>query len=137
MERKVLMESALVRLRRIHAVSPSGYLRAVAGAFLLMLIAAAATNVVVDPKGLYQLIRVEGFNLYKPFQPDYTREVKALAARRYAPDTIVFGASTVMFGMDAQCRNSTLPGVGRVYNYAGAAAEAQNLVINLDDLMAI
>src|SRR4051812_24385038 len=103
MDGNILTESPPAPRRRLQTVSPTAYFRTVACAFLLFLLATAAINIVVDPKGLYQVVRTDGFNFYKPFQPDYTSEVKALGARRYRPDTIVFGASTVMFGVDPQC----------------------------------
>jgi hypothetical protein len=137
MRHNVLVDSLLAKRGRIQAVSPIGYFRTVACAFLLFLFAAAVVNILVDPKGVYQLVRIDGFNFYKPFQPDYTKEVKALGAQRYRPDTIVFGASTIMFGVDAQCRDSGLPAVSRVYNYAGAGASPDAFVTNFADLMAI
>ncbi len=119
------------------AASLTGYLGTLATSALLTLAAAAVFNLAVDPKGLYLLVRLDGFNSYKVFQPLYTREYKALAVRRYHPDTLVFGASPVTFGIVPQCPSSTLPGVSRIYNYGGVGDHAETFLTDIDDLTAI
>jgi hypothetical protein len=105
--------------------------------FVAALLATAGINVVVDPKGLYQIVQAEGFNAYKPFQSDFSGEVKALAVYRYRPDTLVFGASTVTFGIDPVCHTPGVPGVSRLYNYGGAGSATGSLITNLSDLISV
>lgn len=124
-------------LQGTRAVSWNGLLRTVACSFILFLLLVSGINLMVDPKGLYQLVRIDGFNVYKPFQPSFTREIKALGAYRYRPDTLIFGASTVTFGVDPECPTAGLPGVSRVYNYGGQGASVSEFVATLPDLRAI
>jgi hypothetical protein len=130
-------EGWLSDMRGTRPVDWNGLLGAIGCSFILFLLIVPGINLLVDPKGLYQLVRIEGFNLYKPFQPDFTAEVKALRARRYRPDTLVFGASTVTFGVDSECRPARAPGVSRIYNYGGVGGSAHGFVSDLPDLTSI
>jgi hypothetical protein len=80
----------------------------------------AGFNVLVDPKGVYEVARIEGFNASKAYQSLYIEPAKAHASRRYQPDTVMFGASPIMLGLVPECRAPAVSGVQRIYNYGGA-----------------
>jgi hypothetical protein len=67
-----MSESRLEETEPIHnAVSSSHWarmLRAMAASLAGVLLAVAGTHALIDPKGLYQIANVDGFNAYKPFQ---------------------------------------------------------------------
>jgi hypothetical protein len=118
-------------------MSLTSYVRTVALTSVASLLIGVTIIVLIDPKGLYDLVRSDGFNSFKAYQNLYYGEVKALALRRYRPDTIVGGASPVTFGLVPECRDSSMPGVSRIYNYGGAGAYIGNVVVNYLDLRAV
>jgi hypothetical protein len=118
------------------ALSCKNLLAVIAVAAVAVLLFVASFNILVDAKGLYLLVRAKGFNENKVFQPLFTGQYKAVAARRYRPDTVIFGASTVLIGVVAECKAPRMPGVSRLYNYAGAGTNASFLIENLPDLLA-
>jgi hypothetical protein len=127
--------SATVDPARSFAAGP--YLRTVLCAAVIMLFSAVLCEIIVDPKGLYGLFRKDGFNSYKIYQDNYAPEVKALAARRFRPDTVVFGASTVNRGIVPECQGSRLRNVSRIFNYGSSDAAAHTFLKAYDDVVEI
>lgn len=118
-------------------MTAAGYLRRVALAAFGGLATIVLFIVIIDPKGIYHLGRIERFNAYKVHQPLYYGEVKALGLRRYRPDSLIAGASPATYGVVPECRNPTVSGVSRMYNYAGAGASVLGLIANAADLRAV
>ncbi len=120
---------------RTHQTSLRRYLL-VALSPLLILVLVAAFNIVVDPKGLFQLLEFERFNSYKPFETNNFVEHKSLALRRYRPDTIIGGPSSVTFGVVPECHNSPMQ-LSRIYNYGGVGVSPGAILKDIDDIAAI
>jgi hypothetical protein len=118
-------------------MSSTRYLGLAVSAAAGLLVLGALTVVVVDPKGLFALVRIDGFNSYKAYQNLYTAEVKALAVRRFRPDTVIFGASPATFGIVPHCAFPSMPGVSRIYNYGGVGPQVYTTNTNYSDLRAI
>ena len=116
-----------------------GELRIVTLCVLVIVGIVGAINILVDPKGLYQVVDIGGVNSYKIFQPHYIAQYKARDVRRYRPDTLIFGPSSVTFGINPErCSNSALPNVSRIYNYGGTGDKfVSEFIPSLADLAAI
>ncbi|MCP5141899.1 MAG: hypothetical protein H6980_06070 [Gammaproteobacteria bacterium] len=87
---------------------------------------AALINYVVDPYGLFDAPRVDGFNLVKPRAGERSRTAKAYQVLRRMPSTLIVGNSRPEIGLDPASR--CWPDADRpVYNLSlpGAAAFRQ------------
>jgi hypothetical protein len=113
------------------------YIKVVIVTAFALLIAVVILEVAVDPKGLYGIIRIEGFNFRKAFQNNYAPEVKALAVREYRPNTVFVGASTVERGIVAECHDSSIFGDLRIYNSASSGSAPANFLAQYPNLRTI
>ncbi len=57
-------------------------------------------NLIVDPYGIHNLVRKEGFNLNKPSIQTHLRMAKAYSVRQLKPQSIILGTSRAEFGLD-------------------------------------
>ncbi|MCH9672853.1 MAG: hypothetical protein K0U93_15560 [Gammaproteobacteria bacterium] len=67
---------------------------------VVWMMAAGAINLIVDPFGFWEIVRVEGFNDTKPAATKRTRIVKSYAVLRAEPRTIIAGNSRPEMGID-------------------------------------
>lgn len=88
----------------------------------LMLIVVAATNLVVDPYGIFRLVDQPGFNSIKPAAAKHGDMSKAYQVLRVQPRTLILGNSRAEVGLDPNhpawpqsvrpVYNAALPGTG-------------------------
>lgn len=88
----------------------------------LILIAVAATNLVVDPYGIFRLVDQPGFNSIKPAASSHGAMSKAYQLLRVQPKTLILGNSRAEVGLDPNhpawpqsarpVYNAALPGTG-------------------------
>jgi hypothetical protein len=103
------------------------YLRQMIGCLALYLAVIAATNVVIDPYGVWGLVETQRLDPYKAELIE--RPAKAEEARRGRADVLLLGDSRVMIGIDPT--HPALARHGRVENLAVAAGtpdEARRLL---------
>jgi hypothetical protein len=67
-----------------------------------LVLAVAAFNVVIDPYGLFDLVRVEGVNEKKALAYTHKRLAKQVRAERLQPKTVLLGNSRIDVGFDPQ-----------------------------------
>jgi hypothetical protein len=60
----------------------------------------AALNLLVDPYGIYNLVKKDGFNFNKPAIKSHLRMSKAYSVRYIKPKSIILGTSRAEFGLD-------------------------------------
>lgn len=87
---------------------------------LLLSIAVAALNRVVDPFWYYRDVSIAGFNAVKPKFLRYERHVKPALVQREQPASLIFGSSFSEIGFNP--KHPALNAVGRSYNFALAGA---------------
>ncbi len=75
----------------------------------------AATNLIVDPNGLFRLQDIVGFNQQKEGVRNKIRFVKQLDLPLRKPNTILMGSSRVHDAINPD--SPALQGLGRVNNY--------------------
>lgn len=88
----------------------------------LMLIVVAATNLVVDPYGIFRMVDQPGFNSIKPAAAKHGDMSKAYQVLRVQPRTLILGNSRAEVGLDPNhpawpqsvrpVYNAALPGTG-------------------------
>jgi hypothetical protein len=61
-----------------------------------------AFNLIVDPYGIYNLVKIEGFNNVKPPWDHQERMVKTLQLRKLRPKGIIIGSSRTNYGLDPE-----------------------------------
>jgi hypothetical protein len=71
----------------------------VASTAVLLIVAIASLNLVVDPFGMHRLVDLEGFNAYKPAVDHRVRLAKAYDVRRIRPQGIILGTSRSHLGL--------------------------------------
>ena len=81
----------------------SAYLRRLALLFGAVALLVLTFNVVVDPYGVFGLVKIEGFNAKKAmFKGSRHRLGKALVLQSTKPDVIFFGSSSTHVGLDSR-----------------------------------
>ncbi len=88
----------------------------VAGLVLALLALVGSVNGIVDPYGVWQVVRVPGFNQAKSERRDQILLFKAVDITRLRPATIFLGSSRAAFGLDPHHR--AFADQGAVYNLA-------------------
>lgn len=95
------------------------FLRTFALALSLGGAAIAAFVGIVDPYGIYGLVRLDGFNAIKPGLSRYQAEIKQELALRIKPQLVILGNSRAEIGFDPQAiatsgigYNLAIPGTG-------------------------
>ncbi len=104
----------------------------------------AGINVLVDPYGLFRLVRIAGFNASETRMND-GRAVKSIQVCRGEYDVLLVGSSRVMQGLDhrsaalvghnaynAGVTSLTLKELGPITEYAAACQPMNRIVIGLD-----
>ncbi len=100
------------------------YLRTLSLATVALLALVATINLLVDPYGLFRVIRIDGFNAIKSQAGQRAGAFKRAGAERMRPNTLVLGNSRAEIGFDPQ--SSAWPTSMRpVFNLAlpGASVE--------------
>jgi hypothetical protein len=108
--------------------------------FLVMLIAtlfvAGLINLVVDPYGTFQLVKISGLNRIKP-NPDHDIEtIKTHALHHISPDALILGNSRAEVGFDPSNYSWQEAGYNLVYNAAirgSSLSTAWRLLENVAD----
>lgn len=85
------------------------------GTVVILALFVAATNLIVDPYGLFRLLDIVGFNQQKEGVRTKIRFVKQLELPLRKPNTILMGSSRVHDAINPD--SPALQGLGRVYNY--------------------
>ena len=116
-------------------------------AALCLGIAAAAINVVIDPYGLFNWVRVEGVNAKKAYAYTHKHLAKQTRALRLAPRTVLLGNSRVDIGFDPKSEawpdtmrpvaNLAIPGddmerLAETYEFAQRELAPTTIFIGLD-----
>jgi len=78
------------------------YLIAWLGASATALLCVALFNLVVDPYGFYDLVRVQGFNAIKPQATSHSHIVKPYLIDRVRPHAMLLGDSRIEVGFDPE-----------------------------------
>ncbi|MDH3790652.1 MAG: hypothetical protein OEU09_11665 [Rhodospirillales bacterium] len=124
------------------------YISSVFAVFAIVAAGSATVSLVVDPYGVHDLLRIEGFNALKPEAQSNLRLAKAYNIRALAPEVIVLGNSRVDTGFDVEWAstvagskvyNAGLPGssIYELYRYlqhAQSASPLRRVVLALDVL---
>ena len=98
--------------------------------------AVAGVNALVDPFDIYRLVRIEGFNAYKPAIYNRVRLHKAFELRRVRPQTIILGTSRNHVGL--RCAHEALARLDEAcYNLAYDGATTQEMFAYLRHAHAI
>jgi len=98
------------------------YLRSLSLATVALLALVATINLLVDPYGLFRVVRIDGFNAIKSQAGQRAVVFKRQGAERMRPNTLVLGNSRAEIGFDPQSPawpasmqpvfNLALPGAG-------------------------
>jgi hypothetical protein len=102
--------------------APARYLRFLSLATVALLALVATINLLVDPYGLFRVVRIDGFNAIKSQAGQRAVVFKRQGAERMRPNTLVLGNSRAEIGFDPQSPawpasmqpvfNLALPGAG-------------------------
>ena len=93
------------------------YLRILFGTVLGAIGVSATINLLVDPYGYFQLLRISGFNLVKPRPGHDMFEIKRAAVERVHPDALILGNSRAEVGFDPEHAAWSARGLS-AYNFA-------------------
>mgnify|MGYP001162563766 CR=1 FL=1 len=112
---------------------------------VLIFLSFSAFNYVVDPYGIHQFFKKEGFNLNKPAMKSHLRMSKAYAVRNQKPKSIILGTSRAEFGLDPDHEgfiyfptyNLNLSGGNtyemlRYFQHANAVSDIKQTILALD-----
>lgn len=77
------------------------YLIVLLGVAGLVYFSLGAVNLIVDPYGIYNMPRIDGFNAVKVDVDKHIRLAKAVQVRNVAPKTVIVGSSRAMLGIPA------------------------------------
>jgi hypothetical protein len=78
------------------------YLRSLSLATVALLALVATINLLVDPYGLFRVVRIDGFNAIKSQAGQRAVVFKRQGAERMRPNTLVLGNSRAEIGFDPQ-----------------------------------
>ena len=100
------------------------YLLALAASCVGSLCLVAAFNAIVDPYGIFNSPRIDGFNAVKPRPRAWIADIKLAAALNASADTVIIGNSRAEIGFDPQSAvlagrntyNLAVPGLGLASN---------------------
>ncbi|MBL8541507.1 MAG: hypothetical protein JNK68_14265 [Betaproteobacteria bacterium] len=106
-----------------------------AGSLLLML-ATAAFNRIVDPFQYFGYPRIPGFNAVKSRLRFFEREVKPAVVRREQPEAVILGSSIAAIGFEPLHPALTDDGRARSYNFAMAGAPWKEVFCDLEYVLA-
>lgn len=90
--------------------------------------------VLIDPYGLYGLLKPARFNTVKPGLTRYQEEIKQVQAERANPALVILGNSRAEIGLDPKA--AALPAEGRHYNLAIAGTGTSTTLRQLTHLQA-
>ena len=106
-----------------------------AGSILLML-ATAAFNRVVDPFQYFGAPRIAGFNAVKSRLRFFEREVKPVVVKREQPEAVILGSSIAAIGFEPLHPVLTREGRTKSYNFAIAGAPWREVFCALEYVLA-
>jgi hypothetical protein len=108
------------------------YSRGVLAGSLMLLLATAAFNRVVDPFQYFGAPRIHGFNAVKSRLRFFEREVKPAVVRRQQPEAVILGSSIAAIGFEPLHPALTAGGSATSYNFAMAGAPWKEVFCNLE-----
>lgn len=106
-----------------------------AGSVLLML-ATAAFNRIVDPFQYFGAPRIPGFNEVKSRLRFFEREVKPAVVKREQPEAVILGSSIAAIGFEPTHSALTRDGRAKSYNFAIAGAPWKEVFCALEYVLA-
>ncbi len=117
---------------------------------VIIFIVIGGFNLVIDPYGVYRLVRIPGVNVYKPVVYTNSRWAKAQAIEMIRPRSLVLGDSRTEIGIDPDSvywRHRTSPSYNlsiasgnmqdtlAYFKYANSIVPIKHVILGLDLLM--
>lgn len=112
------------------------YSRGLLAGSLLLMLATAAFNRIVDPFQYFGAPRIQGFNAVKSRLRFFEREVKPAVLRREQPAAVILGSSIAAIGFEPLHPALTGNGRARSYNFAMAGAPWKEVFCDLEYVLA-